>query len=70
MPPLTLEAFLARVYTDSAAREAFLRDPAGEATGAGLPAAVAAAMRGVDGPGVAATAEGLARKGSGGVRRD
>lgn len=62
MPPLTLEAFLARVYTDPAAREAFLRDPAGEATRAGLPAAVADAMRDVDAPGVAATAEGLARK--------
>ena len=31
-----LEAFLARIYVDQAAREKFLADPRGEATRAGL----------------------------------
>ncbi len=62
MPPLTIEAFLARIYTDAAARAAFLRDPAGEAARAGLPPTIAAAMADLDAPGVEATAAGLARK--------
>lgn len=66
---MTLEAFLARVYTDTAARDAFLRDPAGEALRAGVPqsiaASIGASMGDIDAAGVVATAEGLARKGRG-----
>ncbi len=43
-----LEAFLALLYTDAAARERFFRDPEAEARRAGLSAAEAIAMSRID----------------------
>jgi hypothetical protein len=45
---LRLEAFLARIYVDESAREAYLADPEGEAARAGLEAADCAALRRVN----------------------
>ena len=42
------EAFLARIYVDSAARARFIRDPRGESLRAGLTQEQAAALEAID----------------------
>ena len=49
---VTIEAFLARVYVDTAYRDAFLADPVGAARRAGLPESVARVLATVDAAGV------------------
>jgi hypothetical protein len=56
------EAFLARIYTDRAARERFLADPEGEARRAGLSPREVAALASVDRAGLALAAESFALK--------
>ena len=48
MSSATLETFLARLYTDAAARARFNADPEGESLRAGLSAAESAAMAACD----------------------
>ena len=48
MSSVTLETFLARLYTDEAARARFSADPEGEALRAGLSAVESAAMAASD----------------------
>ena len=48
MSAMALETYLARLYTDAAARARFNADPAGEAARAGLSADEAAAMMACD----------------------
>lgn len=62
MSPVTLEASLARLYTDTAARETFLADPAGEAKKAGLDEADVIALRSVDAAGLRMAATSYANK--------
>ena len=57
-----LEAFLARIYVDAAARARFLADPAGEAGRAGLSARECEALRSIDRVGLDLAAESYARK--------
>ena len=57
-----LEAYLALLYTDAAARERFLLAPEAEARKAGLPAADAAALGKVDRAGLQMAASSYARK--------
>jgi hypothetical protein len=64
----SLEAFLARLYTDPAARAAFLIDPRGEARGAGLSPAQADALADLDRLGLELAADSFARKRSHGAR--
>jgi hypothetical protein len=54
-----LEAFLARLYTDEAALEAFLEMPADEARNAGLAASEVAALLEVDRDGLVMAARGF-----------
>jgi hypothetical protein len=56
------EAFLARLYADTAARERFLADPRGEARRAGLGPAEAAALDRIDLDDLALAAVSYARK--------
>lgn len=56
------EAFLARLYTDAAARSRFLLDPEGEARQAGLTPEECLALGGVDRTGLEMAAASLARK--------
>jgi hypothetical protein len=57
-----LEAFLARIYVDAAAREDFLADPRAAATEAGLAAEEVDALMKIDRIGLRLTAESLRRK--------
>ncbi len=56
------EVFLARLYTDAAALERFLRDPHGEARNAGLTGAEQEALAAVDRDSLAAAAHSFERK--------
>ena len=56
------ETFLARLYTDAAARARFLRDREGEARAAGLTAEQAAAVAGMDAEALESAAVSFARK--------
>lgn len=56
------EAFLARIYTDAAARARFLADPAAAAGDAGLDAAEVAALVAIDRAGLRLTAASLLAK--------
>lgn len=64
---MTLEAFLARIYVDAAARAAFLADPVAEARRAGLPDAVARDLVDVDHVGLELHAASLAAKRPGSI---
>jgi hypothetical protein len=57
-----LEAYLARLYTDAAARTAFLGDPVGAARAAGLDSAVAEGLAGIDRTGLVMAAASLGDK--------
>jgi hypothetical protein len=57
-----LEAFLARIYVDAAARERFLADPRATATAAGLSEEEVSAVANIDQTGLRLTAESLRRK--------
>lgn len=59
---MTIEAFLARIYTDAAARSRFLADPEAEAIRAGLTPEEAWALADVDRDGLALAADSFARK--------
>jgi len=60
-----LEAFLALLYTDQAARRRFHADPAGEARLAGLGAEEVAALLRIDRPGLELAARSFAAKRAG-----
>ena len=57
-----LEAFLALLYTDAAARRAFLTDPHGMAAGAGLDRPEVAALAAIDRVGLELAAKSFAAK--------
>jgi hypothetical protein len=59
MDTAKIEAFLARIYVDAAARERFLVDPRGEARLAGLTDEEASALEKIDRVGLELTAESL-----------
>jgi uncharacterized protein (UPF0276 family) len=61
-PQARVEALLARLYTDAAARDRWLADPDGEGRRAGLDDAGLAALRRLDRPGLELAAVGFARK--------
>jgi hypothetical protein len=65
---MTIEAFLARIYLDAAARAAFLADPVGEALRAGLPEPVARSFSAPDRAGIELAAASFAGKRSGRAR--
>ena len=56
------EAFLARIYTDDAARSAFLADPRGEAERAGLSGGEVEALERIDREGLRLAAESFRAK--------
>jgi hypothetical protein len=58
----SLEAFLARLYTDGALRTRFLADPRAEAVRAGLAEADAEALVAIDREGLALAADSVAHK--------
>jgi hypothetical protein len=58
----TLEAFLARLYTDAALRREFLAEPLAAARRAGLKEREAAALAAIDRTGLELAAESYARK--------
>jgi hypothetical protein len=64
-PAQRLEAFLARLYTDDAARAAFLADPRGQALAAGLSPDDADALCRIDRLGLELAANSFAHKRSG-----
>jgi hypothetical protein len=57
-----LEAFLAKIYVDEAARSRFLADPRGEAAKAGLTAQEIEAVARIDRVGLELLAQSLERK--------
>ena len=59
---MTLEAFLARLYTDAELRARFLADPAGEARRAGLDAESAERLAQIDRAGLELAAASFAAK--------
>jgi hypothetical protein len=59
---VALETYLARLYTDKAARERFNADPTGEALRAGLSAAECAALESCDRVGLQMAAESFGHK--------
>jgi len=59
---MTIEAFLARLYTDEALRQAFLDGPRATALAAGLAPADAAALERIDRDGLALAAASFERK--------
>jgi len=59
---MSLEAFLARLYTDAELRARFLADPAGEARRAGLDAATAERLVAIDRAGLELAAASFAAK--------
>jgi hypothetical protein len=72
---MTLEALLARIYTDADERARFLADPQGYALAAGLDPQQAAALTQIDRAGLTLAARtfahkrgGVARTGGGGLR--
>jgi hypothetical protein len=62
MSSVALEIFLARLYTDAAARERFTADPEGEAARAGLSAGECTAMVRCDRVGLEMAAESFDHK--------
>jgi hypothetical protein len=62
MSSVALESFLARLYTDAAARRRFNADPQGEALRAGLSAAECAALAECDCVGLEMAAESFCHK--------
>ena len=62
MSSIALEAYLARLYTDSVARKAFLADPVGTAREFGLTEADANALRNIDKAGLQMAAASYAHK--------
>jgi hypothetical protein len=62
MSSVALETFLARLYTDPAARQRFNADPGGEARLAGLSAAECQALEGCDRIGLEMAAESFGHK--------
>jgi hypothetical protein len=62
MSSLALETFLARLYTDAAARRRFNADPQGEAARAGLSAAECQALAACDRVGLEMAAESFGHK--------
>ncbi|MCY7387264.1 MAG: hypothetical protein LH481_04250 [Burkholderiales bacterium] len=62
MSSVSLEAYLARLYTDATARQNFLADPAGEAQRAGLSDADASALQTIDEAGLRMAATSFANK--------
>ncbi|MEO8101158.1 MAG: hypothetical protein ABI790_01440 [Betaproteobacteria bacterium] len=62
MSQISLEAYLARLYTDIDAREAFLADPEGAAQAAGLCDDDTAALRHIDQAGLRMAADSYAHK--------
>lgn len=62
MSPERLEAFLARLYVDRAARARFRADPAGEAKRGGLSESQRRALEGIDWVGLELTAQSFAQK--------
>lgn len=62
MSSSTLEAYLAKLYTDPIARKAFLADPAGTACEFGLTEADANALRNIDKAGLQMAAASYAHK--------
>jgi len=63
------EAFLARLYVEADLREAFLRDPEGEAGAAGLTKEECASLAGMDPVGLELAAESYGRKRAANRRR-
>lgn len=57
-----LERFLARLYTEAALREQFLKDPAAVARGFGLDEAAVQALAGIDRDGLVLAADSFERK--------
>jgi len=66
---VTIEAFLARLYTDAALRRAFLDCSVETALAAGLAPLDAAALERIDRDGLALAAESFARKRESHLRR-
>ncbi|MBL0124462.1 MAG: hypothetical protein IPP88_17615 [Betaproteobacteria bacterium] len=62
MSSAAIEAYLAKLYTDSAAREAFLVNPESAARDAGLSAADAESLRTIDKAGLRMAAASYAHK--------
>ena len=62
MSSVSLEAYLARLYTDAIARQNFLAEPAGEAHRAGLSDAEACALQAIDKAGLRMAATSFANK--------
>lgn len=62
MKPVSLEAFLARLYTDASLRAAFLADPVAVARGAGVDEDAACSLDRIDRDGLELAAESFARK--------
>ena len=62
MSAVSLETYLARLYTDALARQHFLADPAGEAHRAGLSIADACALQAIDKAGLRMAATSFANK--------
>ena len=62
MSSAALEAFLARLYTDAAARQRFTADPRGEAQRAGLTTAECQALATCDRPGLEMAATSFSAK--------
>lgn len=62
MSSVALEIYLARLYTDAAARARFMADPAGETSRAGLSAAECAALVTCDRVGLEMAAESFGHK--------
>lgn len=64
-----LEAFLARLYVDAAARQRFLADPHGEAANAGLSDRDCAALENIDMVGLELAADSFSKKRAAAVQR-
>ena len=62
MNAMSLEAYLARLYTDAAARNAFLADPMGAARAAGLSEVEAESLGHIDKTGLRMAAASYAHK--------
>jgi hypothetical protein len=62
MSSIALEAYLAKLYTDPAARESFLADPVSAARDAGLGDAAATSLRNIDLAGLRMAAASFAHK--------
>jgi hypothetical protein len=69
MSAASVEAFLARLYTNAALRGRFLADPRGEALRAGLDTADADALVAIDREGLVLAADSVAHKRTSARRR-